>query len=401
MWGAGNKFAVLTDRNEVGIGQVPTGEGGNAIAVDLSDLSSYKMISFDFFVENIFGGQNLGVAGADSCLIYSWEAKSVGLLEVECRGIQWDKNIAVVQAPKSFFVLRLNLAENQFELLHEVKETIASSCFHQGFFFFLNEQAKFHVLFDGLSLFLGHTNKATLLLGYVQNHERFFFLDLQNKLSSCHFSKNLLDILRMGKEKILADGEVTPEVAALSEEDKDLLSRAYGNDLALAYRVCGRSRRKFDLGLKLRKLDECLEICREMNDPQLWKKLGDACLERGKFGLAEQCYRASHDYSSLLLLFSSLSNFKGMRALAEETRAKKIFNVSFSAYWALADLPECLALLIAEEKFGQAVALAKNYLPEKSTEVLEQWKQHLGGHDKRDSGLTSRVQIPQEGKANS
>lgn len=397
LWGPGNKFAILTDRNEIGLNSIPTTDLGATIATDLTDLSLFKLLSFDFFVEGVFGGTYLGISGNDGVMFYSWEGKVIGKVEVECKAVYSEKNVVIIQSTKSFFILKAGGEENPFELVSEIHENIQSGTFHAGLFFYITEQGKFCVLVDNTTLHIGHSGKANLLLGYIPNHERFFFFDPQNKLTSCGFSRILTELLKAGPSKIVVNGALTEDAKSLSEEERDLLSKALISDPETAYLVCANPRRKFELGLKLNKFEDCMEMAEEMEDRVFWKKFGDAALEKGRFSLAEKAYAACDDFQSLLLIYSSLGSRRGLEELASSARLKKNYNVSFSAYFSLGKTEQCLELLIEQGQFGQASAFAKNYLPSKLSDVFKEWKETLSNKGKAEAALASRLIEPSRG----
>lgn len=377
VWSQGNQFAILTDRNEVAIGSVPSGEAGSAVATDMSDLAGFKILSFDFFVENVFGGACIGVAGHDGVVFYGWDGKVVGKVEVECKNVFWDKQNFIIQSTKSFFVLKLTRGDSPFELIAEINDSIQSGLYSNGFFFYINDVFRFSVVVGETTLNIGHTNKANLLLGYVPNHERFFFFDFQNKLSSYLLTRQLIDLLKAPAEQLVSGDKLSPEVEALSGEERDFLSRSLTKQPEIAYLVCANPRWKFDLGLKIGRLSECLEICQEQNDVALWRRLGSTSLDLGQFSLAEKAFEACRDWSSLLLLFSSLGNRDGLTRLGTSAKAARNFNVAFSVYWQLNELDHCLDILLEQESFGQASALAKNFLPHRFVEAVNKWKTSL------------------------
>jgi len=46
----------------------------------------------------------------------------------------------------------------------------------------------------------------------------------------------------------------------------------------LAYKTGSNIRQKYDLGIELKKVEECSKLCEELKDPIYWKKLGDLAL---------------------------------------------------------------------------------------------------------------------------
>lgn len=75
-WSDKNSFATLTEMNEV----VIHGSAGEVL----------KSLNFDFYVEKIFGGKLLGVAGSDFVLFYDWNGEEAkGKIDAEVKEVYW------------------------------------------------------------------------------------------------------------------------------------------------------------------------------------------------------------------------------------------------------------------------------------------------------------------------
>jgi coatomer subunit beta' len=61
---------------------------------------------------------------------------------------------------------------------------------------------------------------------------------------------------------------------------------------------------KFELAISLNRIKESYEIASAENSADKLKKVGDIALMKGKFKVAEECFRKSEDPNSLFLLFS-------------------------------------------------------------------------------------------------
>jgi coatomer subunit beta' len=49
--------------------------------------------------------------------------------------------------------------------------------------------------------------------------------------------------------------------------------------------------------------------------------VGDLALLVGNFTLAEQCFKASQDFNSLLMFYSSIGNKEGLEQVAKEAQS--------------------------------------------------------------------------------
>jgi len=62
----------------------------------------------------------------------------------------------------------------------------------------------------------------------------------------------------------------------------------------------------------LNKIEEANEIAEDQQSVEKWKKVGDIALLAGYFSLAEQCFKKSQDYNSLLMFYSSIGDQAGL-----------------------------------------------------------------------------------------
>lgn len=77
VWGESTTFAYLDNMNEITIQKV----NGELI----------KNLKFEFYIEKLFGGKYLGIAGEDSILFYDWEGEEcIGQIDSELDNIFWD-----------------------------------------------------------------------------------------------------------------------------------------------------------------------------------------------------------------------------------------------------------------------------------------------------------------------
>ena len=84
----------------------------------------------------------------------------------------------------------------------------------------------------------------------------------------------------------------------------------------LAYEISPDSNHKFELALTLNYINDAFKIADQQSSVEKWRKVGDIALQRGQFGLAEECFEKSADFNSLLLIYSSYNNREGLTQLA-------------------------------------------------------------------------------------
>lgn len=73
----------------------------------------------------------------------------------------------------------------------------------------------------------------------------------------------------------------------------------------LSYNKTKNPSKKFSLAIKLKKLQEALDIAkRDLNDSDSFKQVADLAMEKGEFKIAEDCMLEVKDYSGLLFYYS-------------------------------------------------------------------------------------------------
>jgi coatomer subunit beta' len=75
------------------------------------------------------------------------------------------------------------------------------------------------------------------------------------------------------------------------------------------------------LAIELGVTKEAFAIAEEQQSVEKWKRVGDTALMKGEFTLAEECFKKSSDFNSLLLFYSSYGDEQGLRELLENSEA--------------------------------------------------------------------------------
>ena len=144
---------------------------------------------------------------------------------------------------------------------------------------------------------------------------------------------------------------------------------------------------RFDLAISLNDLETALELVRaspEAGSQAKWKLVGDKALSAWQMDLAQESFEKAGDLPALLLLFTSLSDRKGMERLAALAVEKGSTNIAFAAYLQLGDSQSCVDLLAKTGRLPEAAMFARSYHPQSIPGVVKQWKGELeeGGKDK-------------------
>lgn len=105
--------------------------------------------------------------------------------------------------------------------------------------------------------------------------------------------------------------------------------------------------------------------------------MGDIALARGNFTLAEECFEKSNDFNSMLLFYSSYGDQDGMRKMAAAAEASGKFNVAFEAYYMLAEVDNCINVLVKAKRMAEASIFARAYAPSRLSELIPLWASNL------------------------
>ena len=93
--------------------------------------------------------------------------------------------------------------------------------------------------------------------------------------------------------------------------------------------------------------------------------------------MAEECFEKSHDYNSLLLFYSSYGDQAGLQKLAANAEQHGKYNVAFEAYYLLAQVDNCINVLVKAKRTAEAAIFARAYAPSRLSEMIPLWGSHL------------------------
>ena len=141
----------------------------------------------------------------------------------------------------------------------------------------------------------------------------------------------------------------------------------------LAFKMSTDLDHKFELAIQLNYVDEARVIAEKQENAEKWRKVGDIALARGNFTLAEECYTRSEDFNSLLLFYSSYGDQEGLQKMAAQAMSKGKFNVAFEAYFLLAEVDNCIEVLLKAKRVAEATIFARAYAPSKLQGLTQKW----------------------------
>ena len=130
---------------------------------------------------------------------------------------------------------------------------------------------------------------------------------------------------------------------------------------------------KFELAIALNHVEIAKGIAEEQQSTEKWRKVGDIALARGQFTLAEECFEKSNDYNSMLLFYSSYGDQEGLQKLAKLAESTGKYNVAFEAYYMLAQVDDCLNVLVKSKRMAEAAIFARAYAPSRLAVMIPLW----------------------------
>ena len=403
--------------------------GDYAVRESISKVRIYKnftestQLKLPISAEEIFGGGCVGVRGADSVVFYDWDTGSlVRKIDAIVKNVYWSENgdLVLLACEDTYFVLAFDIdgvmnavasgenvtddgVEGSFDLLHEMNDSVKTGVWVGDCFLYTTGNGKLNYFVGGEILNLCHLDRRLYLLGYLPKDNRVFLIDRQKQVISYYLSQSVLEfqtcVVRRDFENANAMIPSIPESEHISVA-KFLESQGL---LREALQVTPDQDHKFDLALELGELEtahslllgsssnlgedgseEEKEAIAEYEDEgdsmekQLrWKGLGDLALKMGDIDLATQCAKNSHDWSGLMLIYSSFGNADEMRKLGGWAEEDGRENVAFLAYFLTGQVERCVDLLLSSGRFPEAAFFSRTYLPSSVTHVLSLWKEDL------------------------
>jgi coatomer subunit beta' len=280
--------------------------------------------------------------------------------------------------------------EAAFEVVTDQPEQATSGCWVGDCFVYTTSTNRLNYLVGEKSYLVSHFDVSMYILGYLARDGRIYLCDKDVVVVSFALSLALVEfqtlVLRGELETAM---EMLPDVAP-DQRNKVARFLEGQNYKEEAFEVSTDPEHRFELALALGRLDEAHELAEKADEEHKWRLVGDAALSAFDVARAEGCFWASKDLGSLLLLYSSSRDERGLRRLAERAGEVQAYNVMFSCLWLLGDVPAAVELL-RDGVMGrkpEAALLALTYKPSLAPVSAKAWKEEL---EKGGKGRVSRA----------
>ena len=396
-----------------------TGTGDYCIRESISRIKLFK--NFKEFksirpatsaAEGIFGGHCVGVKGGDgSILFYDWDSGSfIRKIDVAAKEVYWSDsgNMVCIATDESAYVLSYDAQatanavamgqvneevgiEGTFDLLYEISDSVTSGKWVGDCFIFLNNAGRLNYSVGGQVQTLVHLETSAggvtkhSVLGYLAKEDRVYLIDKSLNVTSHCVMLSVLEyqtaVMRGDFDTANALLESVPE-SQYTTVARFLESQGFKEE---ALSVTTDPDHKFDLALELGHVDIAHALMEEIPEEDKdatdtmakWKRISDAALKDSNFDLCEAASVASNDYAGLLLMYSAIGNYSGMKDLAESADADGKANIAFTAYFLTGNVEACADILIATNRLPEAAFFARTYLPSRVDEIVALWKADL------------------------
>lgn len=396
-----------------------TGTGDYAIRESISQVKIFQNFKETQTIrpatassEGLFGGHMIGIKGGDgSVLFYDWETGTfVRKIDVDAKEVYWSDNgtMVAIATAEGAYVLSYNAQatasaiamgqvspedgiDGTFDLLYEINDTVTSGKWVGDCFIYMNNAGRLNYSVGGQIQTLVHLETSSSgttkhsILGYLAKEDRIYVVDKSLNVSSY---KVMLAVLEYQTAIMRGDFDAANELLpSIPESEYTMVARFLESqgfkEEALA--VTMDPDHKFDLALELGHTDIAHSLMSEISEEELdstdtmakWKRLSDAALKDSNFELCESASLASNDYAGLLLMYTAIGNFTGMKKLAAAAEADGKTNIAFSAYLVTGNVEACVDLLVKTNRLPEAAFFARTYLPSKVDEIVKLWKADL------------------------
>lgn len=79
----------------------------NELIIETTNGEVVKTLNFDFYIEQIYGGKYLGIAGNEFILFYDWDGEEVqGKIDVELQDLYWNDDHLFLRSGKLGYMLK-------------------------------------------------------------------------------------------------------------------------------------------------------------------------------------------------------------------------------------------------------------------------------------------------------
>ncbi|ETW49634.1 hypothetical protein PFMALIP_02342 [Plasmodium falciparum MaliPS096_E11] len=409
---------------------------GNKVSI-YKDFTSHHIFQTPYTITQLFGGYLLGVKSNNFICFYDWSDYSlIRKIDINVKNVFWNDSgtYVAISTEDSIYILNYlnsdgNLSkdninknndtinnnnnsnnngnieligvqnrninhpqhvenkmdeENYFQLESEINESIESGIWIYDSFLYISKNLRLYIYTKKFIDIYAYIDKYLYICGYVYEYDRIFLLDKNFNFYSFFLPITYLQYQKyiMGQDFIAADNIMKNIPESLYNKLSLFLEKMGYKNKAL--NICNDLEKKFELSLSIGNLQLCVDIINELerkeNDSFVhnkYKKLGDTALVYNDIPMAIYCYKKTNDFSSLLIILSTLGDKIGIEELGQMCLNHQKFNIAFICYFLLHKINKCIHILLSNNNFAYAAFFSRVYKPSLLPTILKKWKEHL------------------------
>ncbi|SBS81826.1 coatomer subunit beta, putative [Plasmodium ovale] len=402
-------------------------EDGNKIII-YKDFTSFHSFQTPYTVTQLYGGHLLGVKSNNFICFYDWNYYNlVRKIDINVKNVYWNesgtyvalstedtvyilsymnnevntlkdiKNADINQNVTSSVGIRSSVTntgdgihndsideENNFELESEINESIESAIWIYDSFLYVSTNLRLYIYTKKFIDIYAYIDKYLYICGYVYEYNRIFLLDKNYNFYSFFLPITYLQYKKciMNKDFVLADTLISNIPESLFNKLSLFLEKMGHKNKALD--ICTDLEKKFELALSIGNLQLCVDIIKGLENKEnnsfihnKYKGLGDTALVYNDIPMAIYCYKKTNDFSSLLIILSTLGDKDGIKELGTMCLKHHKYNIAFICYFLLHKINKCVDILLSNNNFAYASFFARVYKPSLLPTILHKWKDYL------------------------
>ncbi|SBT70834.1 coatomer subunit beta, putative [Plasmodium malariae] len=354
-WNESGTYVALSTEDTIYILSYLNAEGNILRDIRNSDMKNSNMVSGSMMGSN--GSYNKASAtGAGSVPVINGEStKNVGIDE-----------------------------ENNFELESEINESIESGIWIYDSFLYVSTNLRLYIYTKKFIDIYAYIDKYLYICGYVYEYDRIFLHDKNYNFYSFLLPITYLQYQKsiMNKDFVSSDNLVNKIPESLYNKLSLFLEKMGYKDKAL--NMCTDLEKKFELSLSIGNLQLCVDIIKELEKKEnnsfihnKYQGLGDTALVYNDIPMAIYCYKKTSEFSSLLIILSTLGDKIGIEELGNMCLNNQKYNIAFICYFLLHKINKCVDILLTNNNFAYASFFARVYKPSLLPMILLKWKNYL------------------------
>ncbi|CXI04062.1 coatomer subunit beta, putative [Plasmodium berghei] len=400
VWGNNGDYAIKDEGNKI---------------VIYKEFTAFHSFQTPYNITELFGGYLLGVKSNNFICFYDWNYYNmIRKIDINVKNVYWNDSgtYVAISTEESVYILSYNtkdetsnkdmkclepndninmgeengniVDENNFELENEINEYIESGIWIYDSFVYVSRNLRLYIYTKKFNDIYVYIDKYLYICGYVYEYDRIFLLDTNYNFYSFHIPIAYLQYQKyiINKDFEFADNLLSTIPEYLHNKLSLFLEKMGYKNKALT--ICTDLEKKFELALSIGNLQLCIEIIKQIENKEdkatvqnKYKALGDTSLIYNDISMAIHCYKKTNDYSSLLIILSTLGDKIGIEELGKICLKNKKYNIAFICYFLLHKINKCVDILVKSKNYAYASFFSRIYKPSLLPNILLKWKNNL------------------------